>query len=111
MPAAITDTVLKPMAVLSDFSFDQQDRCSENASYRRCTRKDTGMVYAVKMARTNSCSTIRERSILEEVTEKNVPFAAHLKWAFQDGEHSYWVIVSFAVQPHHRSNFTFSGPL
>ena len=30
-------------------------------------------------------------------TEKNVPFVPHLRWAFQDGEQSYWVIVSCAV--------------
>jgi hypothetical protein len=101
---ASIDTGFKPSAVLSDFSLDDQDRVSENATYRLCIRRDTGVVYALRRASTNLGSAIRERSILEALKEESVPFVAHLQWAFQDGEHSYWVIVS------HAFDFTFEQP-
>lgn len=86
--------VSKPLAVLADFSFDDQDRVSENVTYRWCIRKDTGVVYASKRARTNLGSTIRERLILDALAEMGVPFVIRLQWAFQDGDQFYWVIVS-----------------
>jgi hypothetical protein len=47
-PFASADTTFKPSAVLSDFSLDEEDRVSENATYHRCIRRDTGVVYALK---------------------------------------------------------------
>jgi len=90
----LTLVYVKPSAVLADFSFDDNDKVSENTMYRRCIRRDTGVVYALKRARTNLGSTIRERLILEALSEMGVPFVIHPQWAFQDGEQFYWVIVS-----------------
>lgn len=97
---AITDTKFKPSAVLIDFSLDSEDGAFGNATYRRCIRRDTGVFYALKRARTNLGSTTRERSILEALTAKSVPFVTRLKWVFQDGDQSFWVIVSLGLDFH-----------
>jgi len=100
----VTDTGFKPSAVLSDFSIDDSDTVP-GVSYRRCVRKETGRVYAWKSARKNLGSCIRERSVLAAVTEKDIPFAAHLKWMFQDEEQHFWVIVSPTIISRISPNF------